>query len=148
MKKTTSELKTVAVVDLSGMALDWAVDALLTGKPLEVRYNTAGSEWIFVNDGVPYQKGPEKFSSDWAKGGPILDREDICTLRVAYEKDKWGASSGPRGALVSKLSNPPEFRFEPDELSYGPTPLIAAMRCYVASKSLLGTVDVPSALLQ
>jgi len=65
------------------------------------------------------------FSTDWAEGGPIIERERIDVL---YEHDlRWIAV--------------PQKGIE----SYGPTPLIAAMRCYVAS--VLGdTVDIPEEL--
>lgn len=57
---------------------------------------------------------PHEYSNDWAQGGPIIEREKI---DVMYEHDmRWLAL--------------PQKGVE----SYGPTPLIAAMRCYVASK--------------
>ena len=60
-------------------------------------------------------------STDWEQGGPIIEREGIT---VSKEKGGWSAY----------------FRdnlFEDDGSEHwqtGPTPLIAAMRCYVASK--------------
>ena len=57
---------------------------------------------------------PHEYSNDWAQGGPIIEREKI---EVLYEHDlRWVAV--------------PQKGIE----SYGPTLLIAAMRCYVASK--------------
>jgi len=65
------------------------------------------------------------FSTDWAEGGPIIERERIDVL---YEHDlRWIAI--------------PQKGIE----SYGPTPLIAAMRCYVASK-LGDEVEIPEEL--
>ena len=66
-----------------------------------------------------------KTSELQAEGGPIIERERIDVL---YEHDlRWIAV--------------PQKGIE----SYGPTPLIAAMRCYVAS--VLGdTVDIPEEL--
>jgi len=60
--------------------------------------------------------GPSEpdYSADWAQGGPIIEREKI---EVFIRAGKWFASSS--------LSKPEDF--------YGETPLIAAMRCYVAS---------------
>lgn len=63
----------------------------------------------------------ERYSTNWALGGPIIERESIGLMpsRTAYyERD---------GGLF---------------YSYGPTTLIAAMRCYVASK-LGDVVEVP-----
>lgn len=65
-------------------------------------------------------------SIDWAQGGPIIEREGIeltCT-------DEWKAFM--------------PFQSIPCDED-GPTPLIAAMRCYVASK-LGDTVDIPEKL--
>ena len=64
-------------------------------------------------------------STDWSQGGPIIELEEIA---IGKSTDHWKAFSG-------------EF-----DLAEGPTPLIAAMRCYVASK-LGDTIDVPSELV-
>ena len=79
---------------------------------------------IFI-DSKPVSKGA--YSTDWAKGGPIIEREKI-TLDltdvlfdhntgecIQLDKPEWWASMG-------------------DITGRGQTPLIAAMRCYVASK--------------
>ena len=61
------------------------------------------------------------WATDWAQGGPLIERE-----RIELEHDGfiWWA------------------RIKADEEYSGPTPLIAAMRCYVASK-LGDTIDIP-----
>lgn len=56
-------------------------------------------------------------SQDWADGGPIIDREKIVT---DFDDRLWGAAIRKPGSL--------------EHMSCGPTPLIAAMRAYVASK--------------
>jgi hypothetical protein len=64
-------------------------------------------------------------SSDWADGGPIIESERISVWRYA-DLDSWHAGT--------------QFSCERDEglqtLHYyqGSTPLIAAMRCFIASK--------------
>ena len=60
-------------------------------------------------------------STDWEQGGPIIEREGVC---VKKHPNWWTAY------------------IENDNLAQGPTPLIAAMRCYVASK-LGEEVEVP-----
>jgi hypothetical protein len=67
-------------------------------------------------------------SFDWAQGGPIIEREK---LAICIGRKQWLAfSDDTENAGVQ-----------------GPTPLIAAMRCYVASK--LGyDVDVPEELIK
>lgn len=74
------------------------------------------------------------FSSDWAQGGPIIERCQI-TIRHDYNDDWVAEYSHPysygAGRAYFKQS--------------GPTPLLAAMRCYVAS--MLGEeIEVPEEL--
>jgi Protein of unknown function (DUF2591) len=63
-------------------------------------------------------------SINWAQGGPIIEREGI----DIYQSGVWVAEMDGK------------------HTTEGPTPLIAAMRCYVASK-LGDEVDVPEELL-
>jgi hypothetical protein len=95
--------------ELTGAALDWAV-AKCEG------YFDMGM--ASVHDGVAdvfYFGEAWKPSTDWSQGGPIVEREKI---ELFIRDEKWFA--------YSSLSTPEDF--------YGETPLIAAMRCYVASK--------------
>ncbi len=67
-------------------------------------------------------------STDWAQAGPIIYREGITTTAPCHRYDvshsqEWTANIG------SGLSP-----HAPCHWRTGPTPLIAAMRCYVASK--------------
>lgn len=66
------------------------------------------------------------YSSDWAHGGPILEREGISIYRMTSD---WSAAYNPSGT--------------PQD---GPTPLIAVMRCFCRSK-LGDEVEVPEELL-
>lgn len=59
-----------------------------------------------------------RFSTDWVQAGPIIERESI-QLTPNEDMESWSA------CLM--------FKQGVEEYS-GPTPLIAAMRCYVASK--------------
>jgi hypothetical protein len=63
-------------------------------------------------------------SADWAQGGPIIEREGIALGQTA---DGWEATC------------------DGEVYVYGKTPLIAAMRCYVASK-LGEEVEIPTEL--
>ena len=58
---------------------------------------------------------PLMYNDDWSLAGEIIEREKI---ELFIRDEKWFA--------YSSLSTPEDF--------YGETPLIAAMRCYVASK--------------
>ena len=104
--------------ELSGAALDWAVTKIEAERKLFTIY----PQYI-----TPY-------STDWAQGGPIIERESISlACRPKDARGLWCAVLGPNRFL------------SPDFEGYGPTPLIAAMRCYVASK-LGDDIDIPEEL--
>ncbi len=76
-------------------------------------------------------------STDWSQGGPIIEREKIDLFTEKGTPESWVAS-------VARYQN--GERLKGWRLhQYGPTPLSAAMRCYVASK-LGDTIDVPEEL--
>jgi hypothetical protein len=103
--------------ELQGAALDWAV-AKCEGKGIE--FDDPKDPWLTL-DGIAYQPLHSYTpSTDWAQGGPIIEREGIALLPT------WTAER-------------PGFSAD------GPTPLIAAMRCYVASK-LGDEIELPEEL--
>ena len=109
--------------ELTGAALDWAV-AKCEGIEL-----TNGCYNRLLVDGR-MSRGQEMLapynpSTDWAQGGPIIEREKTAIKENGY------------GHWFAKVGTGKWMR--------GPTPLIAAMRCYVASK-LGDEVDVPKEL--
>ena len=71
-----------------------------------------------------------KPSTDWSQGGPIIERERIGVVTSPDDANVW------IGSLFE-----PDWKFN----RTGPTPLIAAMRCYVASK-LGDTIEIPEEL--
>ena len=109
--------------ELTGAALDWAV-----AKYEDLEH--------YFEDGLMCLKG-QPFdthwlywtpSTDWLQGGAIIEREKIS---VWARDDEWAAES-----------------FVPNQQGLecvGPTPLIAAMRCYVVSK-LGDEVELPEEL--
>jgi len=113
--------------ELTGAALDWAVakienpewwdDGYMDGPMRIGRFKRR----IASPDGGTYSP-----STDWAQGGPIIEREMI--ELVPQTPALWDA--------MYKTQHIPND---------GPTPLIAAMRCYVAS--VLGDeVEIPEEL--
>jgi hypothetical protein len=122
-----------------GAALDWAV-AKCEGIELVGGYYNR----LLVDGRM--SRGQEmlvifKPSTDWAQGGPIIERECIdlhCVNDSLWEARWWANNSG-------MVKNPAQ-RFKHNIQTNGPTPLVAAMRCYVASK-LGEEIDVPEALL-
>lgn len=67
----------------------------------------------------------ERYSTDWAHGGPIIERELICI-------DAGDGSFAPLRKWAAWKAN--DVPTKQGEEFYGTTPLIAAMRCYVASR--------------
>ncbi len=113
--------------ELTGAALDWAVaKCAYPESPI----NTAL--------GFPYM-GFGRFnpSTDWAQGGPIIEREEIGIKRNApcSAGREWEASP----SITAKGAG--------GKWGYGATPLIAAMRCFCASK-LGDEVEIPKELTQ
>ena len=97
--------------ELQGAALDWAV------------CKAWGLTWC----GDSYNP-----SSNWQKGGPIIEREQI--IVAPYADAPFGPIAG-WGAL----------QWGHTGVSKGATPLVAAMRCFVASK-LGDEVEIPEEL--
>ena len=108
--------------DLTLLALDWAVA------------ECEGMEGEFKNYSGAFIESTYNPSGDWMQGGPIIEREEISISReFASSRVEWAAWT------------PAPIRDDAEAFGYGPTPLIAAMRCYVASK-LGDEVDIPEEL--
>lgn len=126
--------------ELIGPALDWAVAKIEVG--VDVR---DGKTCYYLHPNNPklvcrvtynHDSNPKgydlcRYSTDWSQGGPIIEREKI-TLEFI-------PTIGWRAAL--------EFLDENQAESIGaPTALIAAMRCFVASK-LGDEIEIPEELI-
>lgn len=76
-------------------------------------------------------------TTDWSQGGPIIEREKIGIMHIENRQahQQWAAGEHD--------SDYPD-RFW--EVVCGPTPLIAAMRCFVASR-LGDEVEIPEELI-
>lgn len=92
------------VSELEGALLDFAVRAAMKGSNSVV--STEGVAW-------PY-------SNSWAHAGPIIERERIKLLPPQADRSRW---------LAETWQDKPHFGWAEAD-----TPLIAAMRAYVASK--------------
>jgi hypothetical protein len=87
---------------------------------------------------IPDCRYAQRYSTDWAQGGPIIERERICLEEPGcdYEGRGWGA-------CIVAWSDPDDNACVE---AFGPTALVAAMRCYVMSK-LGAEVEVPNKLV-
>jgi hypothetical protein len=118
--------------ELAGAALDWAVakaEGILErgsgplGIPLAKR---VGNHIKLLCEDDDAEFSP---SIDWAQGGPIIERELFSIEPFKARTKDWRC-----------------FDFRQGNVYAGPTPLIAAMRCYVASR-LGDEIDVPEELI-
>lgn len=105
--------------ELQGAALDWAV-----AKCEGLEDFDAENCCFYDDEGMPFEP-----SCVWAQGGPIIEREGINLVRL--ESARWEAW--------------PDVGMN-DQYCQGPTPLVAAMRCYVGSR-LGNEVEIPEELL-
>jgi Protein of unknown function (DUF2591) len=111
------------VSELEGALLDAAVAKALL--PIAMRLMPR-SQW---REG--YEPPPQlAYSTEWAAGGPIIEREGIAVYRVMHG---WAAvlpgEFGGYGGDRDYIDVQPSFSGE-----RGETSLMAAMRAYVASK--------------
>ena len=103
--------------ELTGAALDWAVQM---------------AEGYVQPDPITFARTIFTPSTNWAQGGPIIEREDIATS--PHDTLGWAAFQSHTaidGVIYKDY--------------FGPTLLVAAMRCYVASK-LGDEVEIPEEL--
>lgn len=83
----------------------------------------------------PTKVQPLRYSRSWRDAGPIIERERISLMQPEDSGD-WQAGIDPyaaEGRCYSDDQDPPTVQFRAFRQS-GPTPLIAAMRAFVASK--------------
>ena len=117
--------------ELQGAALDWAV-AKCEGYACQFDDEVSGA-WLIPQEGYLHAEKPlslMRYSTNWAQGGPIIERE---RLWLQPEIGKEGAGNAWYCVAMSAHD------------AYGETPLIAAMRCLVASK-LGDEIEVPEGL--
>jgi len=131
--------------EMIGTALDWAVGVAeglqwQNDDPEVGLYLRRGHEYradrLVLNDLDYYIMEDWNLtlyspSTDWAQGGPRIEREAIQLMPDEY-MGTWSAYMTNEGEPYSGT---------------GPTPLIAAMRCFVASK-LGDDIEIPEELNQ
>lgn len=136
-----SDMK-VKVTELSGAALDWAVAMAQGHTEIHVFGKSRPSDRGFIH--VRFNPEPKaataRFepSENWEYGGPIIEKEQLCVGCQHQPDPNYCPILDPNTLYWARTTSG-------GYLSYGPTPLIAAMRCYVRSK-LGDEVDIPDAL--
>jgi hypothetical protein len=105
--------------ELTGAALDWAVakcEGLINGDALDVGF---------------IREGGYTPSTNWAQGGAIVEREKISLIWMEFIDEQYW------------IANITGDKYEYEERSA--KVLVAAMRCYVASK-LGDEVQIPEGI--
>jgi hypothetical protein len=128
MKIKTSELE--------GHALDWAVAKAEGNDVARIKKNGP----FHLRGVFGYHPTAWSPTTNWSQGGPIIEREKINTVYRTFRYAEWVGS-------YEEVS--PDWDYwDLRQFSHsGPTPLIAAMRCFVASK-LGDFIEVPDALTE
>lgn len=127
----------IKISELIDDALDWAVVTANGGSPT-VETNAIGEN--IIRDGCVITCP----STIWSQGGPIIEREKVTlSPRFHAERSESGVDVYRQEGWLAYVA-PSSFWVSPRAVG-GPTPLIAAMRCYCASK-LGDEVDVPDEL--
>lgn len=152
----TTKIKTH---ELLGAALDYAVAKAeyTDGRWFGQHFGVAVAVETAPGSGFQMRFYP---SENWNDAGPIIQREGISIIRCDDDWGVdakgfcnnvripvWGATTGQRGwdETTEHQQHDPMYQIYTSDVTYGPTPLIAAMRCYVASK-LGEEVEIPDEL--
>ena len=125
----------IKIADLTGPALDWAVakgEGLNPNSDPKVRRQYCGYSGFAEANG--FGCAIKHYSTDWAVGGPLIEREWLDITPWPNESDE-----GLRWQC-HQYDAPKPYQ------ALGPTPLIAACRCFVVSR-LGDEVDVPDELV-
>lgn len=122
--------------ELTGRALDYAAaladgqEPMLHGRIWWTRRSKMLSD---IGDDTSIIYSPSRF---WKQGGPIIEREQINLFKHDRNDEEWQAG-------IMRTDPGKTHRMQAQET--GPTMLIAAMRCYVASK-LGNEIEIPKEL--
>lgn len=146
-------MKKIKTENLIGKALDFAVfiaEGFSYWNYKDAKFDVweGYTDWVLDNDGAlkkfrfdeSYSRAgawrPEQYwapSVEWDQGGPFIEKYGFCLLSFGLGDSAWSANASHGRTAAIRI--------------YGPTPLVAAMRCYVASK-LGDEVDIPEICLE
>lgn len=123
-------MKAIKVADATPRQIDWLVakcEGLNPNTDPERRRQFVGYPGFAEANGFGY--GIKQYSSDWSHGGPIIERE-----RILIQPEIGKENAGNAWSAIGLAGY----------VSYGPTPLVAAMRC--CCSKLGDEVEVPKEL--
>jgi len=119
-----ADMATYKVAELTGPLLDGAV-AMAEG----LTFDNIHGKWCLALDEADDEMRVYEPSQDWELGGPILQK-----ARIGLQHHSFSLSGRIEHSVDASISGCRPMA--------GPTPLIAAMRAYVASR-LGDTVELP-----
>ena len=132
----------IKVSEATERQLDWLASLALGHSPKQ-NMHSHGMLWEGLWESTPntvtreYRRLP-RYSTDWSQGGPIIERMFSLGLRL-HTNEFMPRKDGPL-LIAASLNGDAHAGFY-----FGPTALIAAIRCDVASK-LGDEVEVPEEL--
>jgi len=125
--------------ELGGSALDWAVANAIGDFTPSKHFDDEGNLQRWAEHYSDYRP-----SIDWGQAGPIIEQYGISF------REYFNPTSPSHGTFYARICRESgqmvAWNKKSGRQQTGPTPLIAAMRCFVAS-TLGDEVDVPEALL-
>lgn len=142
-------MKTIKISEATTLQLDWLV-AKIEGVTFDhIEHSRCKTKtWLWLARDMDYRYVLYSPTTDWAQGGPILEREGIL-LRPLRRKEhaldgQWLAmyDGENTGTMVQWV----KLKICPRHYLSGPTPLVAAMRCYVATHLGSDEAEVPGEL--
>lgn len=118
------------IAELEGRQLDYAVAFVTYGEPTDYgdgRYLFEKAQICKVGADPYYLADETRFSRSWSDGGPIIERFGYKIEKIG---DTWYATDSYDGVGCAD----------------GKTPLVAAMKWHVCSRSQADEIDIPEDL--
>ena len=129
----------VRVSEATNIQLNWMV---AKAQGIEVIYHDDGITRCVMRKVARGQyAGRFNPTTDWSQGGPIIETKIDCLRKRSKAEEASLAHPNPNFKFKAEIFADIDGYF----CAFGPTPLIAAMRCYVASR-LGEEVEVPEEL--
>lgn len=126
----------VRVLELKGAALDWAVAAAQNEQYKEDRVVIWKREEVTLPAWIERENSPGAYtyhryspSTNWNYGGEIIEKNGMSVSHRYSSPSLWDAIIKPDFYCTGI----PNSGVKKEIIVSGPTPLIAAMRCYVIS---------------
>lgn len=132
-------MKTIKVSEATPVQLDWLVAKC---KGTEIDCFVAGNLWVWETDPLTGERERAVLfrpTRNWAQGGPIKEKHEICSGYKHQLDTDYVPQIDPATRCWARTT-------AGGHLTYGPTELIATMRCYLTSK-LGDEAEVPEELV-